>query len=298
LGKIRHLPGGGLLFAIIPLLILGYFGWYYYGAEHLDRTLFALREDNIELTPQPKWIHGDIRAEVFRDGALGQVSLLEPQATATIAHAFDEHTWIKSTNRVRKMSGGRVQVDVVYRKPAAMVYYRPTALVGSPSTAANSKGMCFPVDDEGVVLPSADFASAQVHDYFMIFAPNAAPAGDVGVSFGDERIVEALKLCRLLEPMRAELKLECVYVEPDTFDKQLGGFNSWVLNISTGDKRNVVWGHAPGKEMQDEPPVEEKIERMRSWLAAAPSATDVATLDLRQRKNVGRRLTSALESLK
>lgn len=291
--RIRTLPGGGWLFALIPLLILGYFGWYYYGAEHLDRTLYSLKMESIELTPQPDWIHCDVRAEVYRNGGLSDVSLLDPAATATIAHAFDAHTWIKSTNRVRKMSGGKVQVDVVYRRPAAMVYYRPPAVLRTPNVPAN-KGQCFPVDDDGFVLPGDDFTPAQVHDYFMIFAPNAAPAGDVGMAFGDDRITEALKLCKLLEPLRVQLQLECIYVEPDTLNQQLGAASAWIMNVTTADKRNIIWGHGPGKESKDEPLVEEKIASMRSWLGTPAESSDVAVLDLRQRRTLVQRLINTV----
>lgn len=289
--KIRGVPGGGLLFAVVPLLIVGYLGWYHYGAEHLDRTLYSLREENIELTPQPEWIHGDVRAEVYRSGTFSQISLLEPQATATIAHAFDAHTWIKSTNRVRKTSGGKVKVDVVYRRPAAMVFYRPAPAIGTQSVKVN-QGLCFPVDDEGFVLPSDDFASAEVHNYFMIFAPNAAPAGDIGMAFGDDRILEALKLCKLLEPQRHALKLACIYVEPDAIEQQLGAMSSWILNITTEDKRNIVWGHSPGKETKDEPHMEEKVASLQTWLNAPPSASDIKVLDLRIRRSIGQRLVT------
>ena len=30
-GFLKHVPGAALLFAIVPLLVLGYVGWYYYG---------------------------------------------------------------------------------------------------------------------------------------------------------------------------------------------------------------------------------------------------------------------------
>lgn len=284
--RVRDTAGSGLAFALIPLLVLGYFGWYYYGAQHLDRTLYALQVDNIELTPSPPWIHTDLKAQVYRDNGLSQVSLLEPQATATIAHAFDSHVWIKSTNRVRKLSGGKVTVDVTYRRPAAMVFYEPQ--LGAPSSGA-PRGLCYPVDEEGVVLPGDEFASKQVHDYFMIYAPNAAPAGK-RMAFGDERIAAALSLCKLLEPQRVPLKLDCIYVEPDSIDQQLGGFNSWVMHILTEEKREIVWGHAPGKETKDEPSVEEKLVSLRTWLQSSPSASGIAVLDLRQRRVLSPRL--------
>lgn len=290
---LRSLPGSGLLFAVIPLLILGYFGWYYYGAEHLDRTFYLLKMDNIELTPRPEWIYCDVRAEVYRSGGLSEVSLLDPAATATIAHAFEAHTWIKSTHRVQKLSGGKVQVEVVYRRPAAMVYYHAPAVPPTPSMPAN-KGSCLPVDVDGCVLPGGEPMRAQVHNYFMIFAPNAAPPGEVGMAFGDDRITEALLLCKSLEPLRAQFKLECIYVEADTLNQHVGDQSAWIMIVTSADKRNAIWGHAPGKESKDEPLVEEKIASLRSWLNAPAPSSDIAILDLRQRRNLVQRLINTV----
>lgn len=287
--RIRTLPGGGLLFAVVPLLILGYFGWKNFAAEHLDRSLYALQVANIEITPQPGWIHGDVREEVYRNGTLSKLSLLDPQATATIAHAFDAHSWIKRTNRVRKTSHGKVQVDVLYRRPAAMVWFQKAAVLGTPPSPGN-KGLCYPVDEDGVVLPGDDFQPDEVHNYFMIYAPNAEPTGKSTLAFGDNRILEALKLCKVLQPHRVAWKLACIYVEPDAVDQQITGFNSWIMSVTTDDKRNILWGHAPGKELKDEPTVEEKLAVLQSWLQSPESGGKPSDLDLRIRPSANRRL--------
>ncbi len=161
--RIRDAPGSGWAFALVPLLVLGYVGWYYYGAKQLDRTLYSLKLENIEITPQPAWIRSDFKADVYRLNRLSQLSLLEPSATATIAHAFEANICIKSTNHVRKLSGGKVQIDVTYRQPAAMVYVQldqPAAVSATKPT----RGF-YAIDDEGVVLPATEFAQAQVHDF-------------------------------------------------------------------------------------------------------------------------------------
>ncbi|MCC6507817.1 MAG: hypothetical protein IT423_01820 [Pirellulaceae bacterium] len=281
--RVRNTAGSGLAFALIPLLILGYLGWYYYGAEHLDQTLYGVKLENIELTPQPPWIHSNLKEQVYRENGLSEVSLLEPEATATIAHAFDANTWIKSTNQVRKMSGGKVVVDVTYRRPVAMVFQSP------PPGTGNGKGLCYPVDEEGSLLPTDEFSPSEVLNYFMIFAENAAPSD---TAFRDPRILEALQLVRLLEPQRESLQLACIHVQPDAIDQQLGGFNSWIMYITTQDKREIIWGHAPSRETQDEMLVEEKVARMRAWLQKAPGSTTETVLDLRQRLGLGQRLIS------
>lgn len=287
--RIKNTPGSGLAFAVIPLLILGYLGWYYYGAKQLDRTLYALKLEKIEITPQPAWIHSDLKAEVYRQNGLSKLSLLEPSATATIAHAFEANVCIKSTNHVRKLSGGKVQIDVTYRQPAAYVYVQLPLAPGASKREAGA----YPIDDEGVVLPSTEFAQSQLGNYFMIFAKDIQLERKDNVSFRDPRIGEALALCKLLEPVRSELQLAFIDVFADGMDVQLEGFNSWQLRIRTKDERAIIWGHAPGKETKDEMLVEEKIATMKAWLAAPPSAGSVEELDLRQRRGLGQRFTSA-----
>jgi hypothetical protein len=294
LAKLKALPGAGFVFALIPLLLIGYFGWYHWGAEHLDRALYALRMENVELTPQPGWLRTDVREEVFRNGALEQVSLLDPQATATIAHAFDAHACVKTTVRVRKAGRGKVQVDLLYRMPAAMVYYeRPTQSDGG--LALISKG-CFPIDDEGVVLPTTEFTREQVFEYFLIFAAGTAPKGDVGMAFGDPRIMEALDLTKLLAPLRVPLKLERIYVEQDPV---VGSPSPWVLRIVTKDRREVItWGHAPGKEISGEPRPEAKLAALQKWFQTLPSILPAdgkpAEVDLRQISTPAGQFTSSL----
>ncbi len=284
-GTLQHIPGAALLFAVGPLLVLGYLGWYYYGADHLDQALYSLKQDKLEITPAPEWIKSDVLAEVYRDGRLDRVSLLDPSATATIAQAFETHDWVKSTSRVTKANGGRVLVDVVYRQPAAMVYYVPATDAGAaaPSVQENTlQAGFYPVDGEGVILPTRDFNSARVWEYFMIFARDARPAGDIGMSFGDARIAEALQLCQYLEADREDLGLQEVWVN---HEKPSAGPSPWVLKLVTKDKFEIDWGHAPNVESAGEPTATEKRSRLISWLSEVRSAgsqgNPVAVLDLR-----------------
>ena len=163
----HYIPGGALLFAVTPLLILGYFAWRNWGAEHLDVALYAVKLENLVTTPQPTWIrNSQVREEVFKNSGLGQLSVLDPQASATIAHAFESHCWVQRASRVQKLPGGKVTVDIAYRRPIAMVYYDGNA---NPSSA-NVKTGFFPVDEEGIVLPPADFDENQVRNYFVVIA--------------------------------------------------------------------------------------------------------------------------------
>ncbi len=274
LAAYRSLPGAALLFAVVPLLILGYAGWFYWGAEHLNRALYAVKLENLIVTPQPQWIlKSKVREEVYQNHSLSQVHLLDSDATATIARAFDAHAWVQSTFRVTKMGGGRVQVDLIYREPIAMVFFQQHE---------SEKPGAYPVDREGIVLPPEDFTEQQVGNYFLIYAQGAEPKSeDSGMPFGDSRISDALQLCQWLLPKRDSLGLKTIYVNQD---KEVGTITPWTLSIATRDSKFIEWGHAPGKESNDEPSAEDKLLRMERWLTATHASTANATrLNLRSR---------------
>ncbi|MDX1925900.1 MAG: hypothetical protein SFV81_05250 [Pirellulaceae bacterium] len=265
----HYIPGGALLFAVTPLLILGYFAWRNWGAEHLDVALYAVKIENLVTTPQPTWIRNtQVREEVFKNSGLGQLSVLDPQASATIAHAFESHSWVQRASRVQKLPGGKVTVDIVYRRPIAMVYYDGHA---NPSSANVKEGF-FPVDEEGVVLPLADFDESQVRNYFVVIADGATPPSEIGMTYSDTRIKQALLLCRLLDSARAELRLAGITV---VRDDRMGGPSPWIMHINTSDNRLINWGHAPGSESPGEPTPQEKFTNLVKWHTDASSTLQI-----------------------
>ncbi len=260
----QYVPGGALLFAIVPLVLLSYLGWFYYGAQHLDQALYALTAEHLTVTSQPAWIPtSNVRQEVFQRARLDRISLLDPKANATIAQAFEAHPWIRSTTRVTKVAGGKVAVDVVYRQPLAMVYCQPRSLDAQSAPQTVKEPGFFPVDAEGIMLPIEDFSQAQVLEYFLIMADNATPSGQIGMAFGDVRIANALKVCGLLESERRRQKLQRVYVEQD---HRSSGDSPWIIVLETTDKHQIVWGHMPGAEGMGEPSAPEKLRTLWAWL--------------------------------
>lgn len=277
---LQHIPGAALLFAAFLLIVLGYFGWYYYGAEHLDQALYSLRLENLTVTPKPEWIRSDVAEEVYQSNRLDRLSLLDPRANAAIAQAFETHHWVKSASRVSKGVGGKVMVDLVYRRPIAMIYVEHDV----PDGAVTRKAAGFlPIDSEGTMLPTqSDFGSEDVLKYFVIYAQAARPAGEVGMPYGDARILEALSLCQFLEPYREQYGLEVIEIHQD---RLASGPSPWSLTIFTRDKRReILWGHAPRIEQSGELPADEKLKRLLSWLQQPlpATATEVLTIDLRQ----------------
>lgn len=263
---LRVIPPVAALSVVGPavLLVAAYIAWHSWGARRLDRAMYSLQLEQMQVTPQPAWITADVRQEVFQGARLDRVSSLDPQAAATVAHAFRMHPWVRRTLRVTRLAGGRVQVDLEYRRPLALVH-QPG--VGSDDQAAGRVGdgsrpaaLGLAVDHDGVVLPSQDFQGLDANPYFWVYAYGAQPVGlFVGSQFGDARVLDALDLCRLLEPHRKTLQLRAVYVYPDPRSSLR---DRWLLELETHLGGKVVWGSPPGRELPSELTAEQKLAEL------------------------------------
>ncbi len=274
------IPRGALLSIVGPLVlaIFGYFGWRYWGAERLDRALYSLSAERLDVTPQPDWIPGNVKDEVLSSGALADVSLLDRQATSSIARAFDSHPWVQETVLVEKAAGGHVRVRLTYRKPLALVFCQPTTETDQ-NEPLKSKAGFYAVDENGMVLPSDGFVVKSEKDYFLVFTEGAKPPSIAGAAFGDPKITQALLLCKLLEPVRQTWALRSIHVQADPTPSSA---QPWILGIVTFNKQQIVWGHAPGLEISGEAPVPKKIEKLKGYFQSQASALPAPTvIDLR-----------------
>ena len=131
--------------------LLLYAGWKHWGPEITSSPEYRVDASRIELTPQPAYIHGNVKLEAVKAGGLAELSILDPKLTEKVRHAFGLQTWVASVDRVTKHHPARVVVEVTYRRPVAMVVV----------TAGSERGL-LPVDAHGVLLPPEDFSANQV----------------------------------------------------------------------------------------------------------------------------------------
>ena len=78
--------------------------------------------ERIATTPQPAWIHGDVRGDVLSTLSPDRpLSLLDDNLAEHVVSRFRLHPWVAKVNRVQKYHPARVKVDVTYRRPVCMV---------------------------------------------------------------------------------------------------------------------------------------------------------------------------------
>ena len=251
---IRLIPRSAVLSMIGPslLLLMGYFGWRFYGAKNYDAAFYGLRKENLVLTQPPVWLKESVVEQVFHASGLENLSLLDSQTPAVLARTIDQHPAVRKTHRVQPISGGQIFVSVEYRTPVAMVHcelndeIREILKLRKIDINTNGNDRFVPIDKDGVLLPESNFSQSDLMNYLWIYIYadelKFDPDWKHGNKFTDPRIIEAARLCDLLAPYRSQVKAERVVVFPSK-DKDAGK-RGYGLAIETAGP-TFFWGAAP-----------------------------------------------------
>ena len=162
--------------------------------KHVENSRdYLVSVEQITITPPPEWVRSDVRAEAFRTASQPDrpLSSLDDGLVQTIHAAFKLHPWVAKAT-VTKRAGGRVNVDIVYRRPVCMV-----------EVANGSTVDLLPVDGEGVWLPGEDFSQKQKESYPCLAGIDRRPIQPVGHPWGDARVVDGAAIAAALLPVLA-----------------------------------------------------------------------------------------------
>jgi hypothetical protein len=239
------LTAGVILASIVGLIV----AWNRWGAPSTRGPDYVVTPDKIRVTPQPQWIHADVKAEVVRTANLSQLDLGDRDLATQVAQAFALHAWIAKVVRVEKRFPAAVAVSLEYRRPVAAVEVTPSG----------KRELLF-VDGEGVLLPSLDFAGNQAADYLRIGGIHSTPASVYGSPWGDEAVAGAARVAAALGERFKQAGLYRI-LPIESASGQL----SYELR-TPGDTR-VLWGAAPGRESSSEPAAEQKIAALVEYIA-------------------------------
>jgi hypothetical protein len=254
-GRPRAGLGGRWFF--VPLLVAGLTGGAGYAVwrqvrEHvLGGGEYQVDPSKIVITPQPPWIHSEIKAEVIRDASFdGPLSILDSELTVRMATAFAAHPWVARVERVSKRYPSGLEIVLAYRKPVAMVEVQDGAL---------------PVDVEGVVLPTADFSPTEAEQYPRIGEILTTPSGAVGARWGDACVVGAAQIAAALANDWSALKLFRIVPAGRKTGGRGGVEYAFALYTHAGTR--IEWGRAPSTDLPGEVPAVEKIAKLKKYAA-------------------------------
>ncbi len=253
---------------IIAVVLIGgacAFGWKMLWEQVRDHVGaspdYRLDPTAIEIAPAlPAWIHADLKAEVIRDASLdGSLSTLDPELTMRIAQAFRLHPWVAKVERVSKQFPAAVKVELVYRRPAAMVEVPGPALL--------------PVDAEGVVLPTEDFSPLDARHYPRISEIKTSPIGPMGTRWGDTHVTGAAGVAAAIAEHWEGLALHHI-VPSGRQATTPGGRETDAYELYTKAGTRIDWGRPPGAEISGEAPADSKIAALLEFAAKHGGSLD------------------------
>jgi hypothetical protein len=242
--------GPVLAAAVIVLSIVGLMiAWNRWGAPTTRGPEYVVTADKIKATPQPAWIHVDVKAEVVRAGNLSRLDLRDRHLVEQVSQAFALHAWIAKVVRVEKRFPAEVEVTVEYRRPVAAVELTP-----------DGKRELLFVDGEGILLPSRDFAANQALDYLRISGIHSTPAGVYGSPWGDDSVAGAARIASVWGDRFKKAGLYRI-LPSESASGQLS------YELRTPGETRVLWGPTPGHEASSEPSAEQKIAALLDHIA-------------------------------
>lgn len=247
---------------------------------------FRLTQDRLELPVPPDVVPRKIVAQTWeRHPEWAKRNLLDRSLARDIAAGFAVHPWIALVDRVEKSRDGRVVVSVQYRVPVAVI--------------ETHRGL-YPIDSQGVLLPSQDFSLTESSALPRIRGIRSIPNGQPGKPWGDPAVVAAARICEILMPNQnletywKRFHLEALIAPALTEESYAAGVEMLTFELVTEGGQRVVWGHSPGADAL-EPTPRQKLGRLEHYLTTYKTLDDpdVAWIDVTPIEGTLRRLRTA-----
>lgn len=241
---------------LLALLTVGpYWAWRHVGDRVAAGDDYRLTVDRVVLVPPSEsvgWIRRDVKREALRDAGLDRsASILDADTNERLAKAFRLHPWIAAVHKVTKRYPARVEIEVEYRRPAAIV------VLSSDSWQ--------PVDANGVVLPRDDFSPYEARRYPHIADVAGGPYGPTGAPWGDARVHGAAKIAAALGAEWQKYRL--ARVAPLVVGTGFDGIEEYEFALYTERGTRIYWGHGPDNSAAGEATLAEKVARLAEYAA-------------------------------
>lgn len=219
--------------------------------ELSEREEYRLTAADIHVTAPPAWAPRDLVHRIVESGHLpNTMSILDDKLVDNIAGAFQNHPWVAEVTRVQKSIPAAVSVELVYRKPAAMVQMK--------------QGL-YPVDADGVLLPPADFSPSDAGRFPLLENIKSPPQGPAGTTWGDVGVLGGARLAAALAPHWVAFDFAAIRAPRQKSAHTT--IEEMVFEIQTRGGSRIIWGRPPGTNHPGELSADQKIGRLREYFA-------------------------------
>ena len=244
-------PGRALASAVLVLgvfLVAWWVVWQRVGPNVVKSERFLVRLDNLETTPQPEWVPGDVRAEVFQSLQFdGPMNLLDDDLGPRVAEGFARHPWIERVVRVTKLPSSSVQVELDYRRPACVVK------VGDRLLA---------VDHRSILLPIEGISRIELERYPQLVGVDSLPRAIPGEPWGSVRVAGGAAIASALSDVWEDWRLARIVpfsvIAPD-------GREQVHYSVFTESGTRITWGLPPGVDGPGELSAQAKLAQLKAY---------------------------------
>lgn len=240
-----------LLLALIPVLgAIAPIAWRNWPTLE-ERDTYRLTAADIHVTEPRHPVPSNIVERAVGTAAFdNEFSVLDASLLPRLADAFAKDPWVKEVVRLQKSLPARIDVELVYRTPVAMI---------------DVKQGVYPVDDEGVLLPPNDFTAAEIRRYPLVTGIASLPSGAPGTPWGETTVVGAAKIAAALSPDWSTLGLTSIEAPlPTSVNVAL---DDLTFELRTRNGSTIVWGRPPGTGHPGELTVDQKLGRLKQYIA-------------------------------
>ena len=240
-----------LLLALIPILgAIAPIVWRNWPSLD-ERETYRLTAADIHVTEPPRPVPANIVERAIGTASLDdEFSVLDSSLLPRLADAFAKDPWVKEVVRLHKSLPARIDAELVYRTPVAMI---------------DVKQGVYPVDADGVLLPPNDFSAAEIRRYPLVTGIASLPSGAPGTAWGETTVLGAAKIAAALSTDWSTLGLSSIEAPlPTSANVPL---DDLTFELRTRNGSTIVWGRPPGTGHPGELTVDQKLGRLKQYIA-------------------------------
>lgn len=257
-------------------------------AKLAESPRYRITADVIHVSPQqlPPWIRSDVKTQVLRDsGITDSLTLLDDPGVIQqrLVDAFELHPWVRKVERVDLASPRRIEIDLDYREPVAVVV----------ATSGTSSEM-LPVDSEAVRLPGGGLMDVEKSYLPRITGIENRPL--VGKAWSDIRMQGAARLATELRSVWEAYNL--LDIVPSPYPEVQRSHRFYTYEVRTSGGTAIRWGAAPSFAPPGESPFQEKLAHLASYIeqhGPLDSIDSPQTIDVRDGLQVEERTVNRNE---
>jgi hypothetical protein len=240
-----------LLLALIPTVAAVSPALYRAWPDLNESPVYRLKASEIRITPPPRPVPANlVERAVGTAGLEAELSVLDQTLLPRLAEAFAKEPWVRQVIQLRKGLPAHVEIELEYRRPVAMI---------------DVKQGVYPIDEEGVLLPPADFSAAESRRYPLVTGVRSLPAGPPGTPWDDATVLGAAKIAAALAAHWDELDLTSIQAPPLATASVEAEDLTFELHTRGGSK--IIWGRPPGTGHPGELTADQKIGRLKRYVA-------------------------------